>query len=57
MATKQPPRRKVTLARELIQRGEVKQPGDEVELRPDQIECLAPEGYFADVPAGKGGAK
>ena len=42
----QPERRKMKLARELIQRGLVRRPGETVELRPDQIDRLRPEGYF-----------
>ena len=38
----------VTLARQLVNRGRVLQPGDEVRLRPDQIEALRADGYFVD---------
>ena len=42
------------LARELIQAGELRRPGDTVTLRPDQAERLEPQGYFQPAPsAGK----
>ena len=34
------------LARELIQAGALRRPGETVTLRADQAERLAPEGYF-----------
>ena len=42
------------LARPLIQAGMKKEPGDEVLLRPDQIERLEPEGYFRPAAKRKG---
>lgn len=50
------PRQKRVLAKPLVQAGERREPGETVELRPDQIARLEPEGYFeAPVPADKGG--
>ena len=57
-------REKRVLAKPLVQGGQPKAPGDEVWLRPDQIERLAPGGFFkTDEPApapetvpAKGGA-
>jgi hypothetical protein len=37
-----------TLARPLVQAGVRREPGEVVALRPDQIERLAPDGYFED---------
>ena len=43
-----------TLARELVQGGNLRQPGETVRLRPDQIERLEPGGYFEPAqPKGK----
>ena len=41
------------LARELVNRGRLLQPGDTVRLRPAQIERLEPDGYFEPVKKGK----
>ena len=50
------PRQKRVLAKPLIQAGERREPGETVELRPDQIARLEPDGYFEPVaPADKGG--
>ena len=52
------PRQKRVLARSLVQAGEHRAIGETVELRPDQIARLEPEGYFeapAPAPADKGG--
>ena len=50
------PRQKRVLAKVLIQGGRRREPGETVELRPDQIERLEPEKYFAPLPpADKGG--
>lgn len=35
-----------TLARELVQAGVLYNPGEQVTLRPDQVERLGAEGYF-----------
>ena len=40
------PRLKRVLARPIIQAGIERQIGETVELRPDQVERLEPEGYF-----------
>ena len=39
---------KKTLARPLILAGVRREPGETVTLRPDQVERLAPQGYFDD---------
>lgn len=50
------PRQKRVLAKVLIQNGIRREPGETVELRPDQIERLEPKHYFAPAPpADKGG--
>ena len=46
-----------TLAKPLIQAGVRREPGEEVALRPEQIERLEPEGYFEPLEGGKGGRK
>lgn len=43
-----------TLARDLVQRGALRRPGETVRLRPDQIARLEPDGYF-EAAAPKGG--
>lgn len=48
------PRQKRVLAKPLVQAGERREIGETVELRPDQIARLEPEGYF-EAPADKGG--
>ena len=48
------PRQKRVLAKPLVQAGERREIGETVELRPDQIARLEPEGYFAaPAPADK----
>ena len=50
MAKTQPKRERRTLAKPLVQAGEQKEPGDTVELRPDQIARLEAQGVL--LPAG-----
>lgn len=45
---KPPPREERRLAKPLVQAGRLLEPGEIVRLRPDQIERLAPDGYFAE---------
>lgn len=40
------PRQKRVLAKPLVQGGELREPGETVELRQDQIERLERQGYF-----------
>ena len=50
------PRQKRILAKPLIQGGERREPGETVELRPDQIARLELDGYFEPAaPTDKGG--
>lgn len=57
MAAKtQPKRERRTLAKPLVQAGVERQPGEEVELRPDQIARLEAQGVVAPQGARKDGA-